>query len=161
MHKAIAQRLTLGVLSLTLLVGCGGTEDDGAAQQSTAAAAASTTPSTTAPPETTAAVAATATSDDALRAAVQGYSDGFLGGDPAMAYDYFSTRCQAKVSLAYFTGIVMAAKVTYGSALPITSYDAQVSGDLARVTYAYDVPALNQTDEPWSRESGAWKQDDC
>jgi len=55
----------------------------------------------------------------------------------------------------------MAAGQVYGSALPITGYDARITGDLAQVTYAYDVPALDQTSEPWTREDGAWKQDDC
>jgi hypothetical protein len=45
--------------------------------------------------------------------------------------------------------------------LPIVSYDAQVSGDHARVTYTYDVAALNQDAEPWVREEGFWKTDDC
>ena len=55
----------------------------------------------------------------------------------------------------------MAAGQMYGSALPITAYDAQISGDLARVTYTYAVPALDQSAEPWTSEDGAWKQDDC
>lgn len=98
---------------------------------------------------------------DELRLAVQSYSDGFLGAEPVAAYDYFSARCKEKVSLSYFTGIVTAAKSTYGSALPIASYDAQVDGDLARVTYTYEVPALNQEAELWVREGGQWKTDDC
>ncbi|TYB39699.1 hypothetical protein FXF50_04790 [Micromonospora sp. AP08] len=49
----------------------------------------------------------------------------------------------------------------YGKAMPIKTFQAQISGDLARVTYTYDVPALNQNKEPWVREDGTWKQDDC
>jgi hypothetical protein len=70
-------------------------------------------------------------------------------------------RCAEQTSLSYFTGIVTAAKALYGASLPIKDYDAEVAGNLARVTYTYDVPALSQTREPWSREDGAWKLDDC
>ncbi len=99
--------------------------------------------------------------EEALREAVQGYSDAFLNAEPVEAYEYFSMRCAEQTSLSYFTGIVTAAKELYGASLPIKDYDAEVAGDLARVTYTYDVPALSQTREPWSREDGAWKLDDC
>jgi hypothetical protein len=155
MPQSIAQRLTLAAAGLGLLVGCGVQAHaerltDSPATRETAG------PTTTAPSGTN----APAPSDE-LRLAVQGYSDGFLGGDPTVAYQYFSARCKEKVSLSYFTGIVAAAKTTYGNVLPIVSYDAQVSGDLARVTYTYDVGALNQEAEPWVREEGLWKTDDC
>jgi hypothetical protein len=99
--------------------------------------------------------------DAELRAAVQAYSDGFLTGQPVEAYELFSARCKERLSLSYFTGLVIAAKGAYGSALPIQSFDAEISGDLARVTYTYDVSALDQTAEPWSFEDGQWRQDDC
>jgi hypothetical protein len=113
----------------------------------------------------TAPAGATASSEpvegDALRVAVQGYSDAFLNAEPVEAYEYFSLRCVERTSLSYFTGIVTAAKELYGAPLPIRDYDAEVAGDLARVTYTYDVPALSQMREPWSRENGVWKLDDC
>ncbi|MCW2763512.1 MAG: hypothetical protein JWR85_3713 [Marmoricola sp.] len=152
-------------MALFLLAGCGAA-DEGSASETSPSSSADVSPTTEAAP-TTAEIAETSTEssapagDEALRAAVQGYSDAFLGGDPTVAYDYFSARCRQQVSLSYFTGIVMAAGQVYGSVLPITSYQAQVAGDMARVSYTYDVAALNQTDEPWSREDGAWKQDDC
>ncbi|SNY69354.1 hypothetical protein [Paractinoplanes atraurantiacus] len=49
----------------------------------------------------------------------------------------------------------------YGSALPMETYSAKVTGDLARVTYTYSVKAINQESEPWTREGGDWHQDDC
>jgi hypothetical protein len=121
------------------------------------------------PDSTTASETATADADassdpageGALREAVQGYSDAFLNAEPIEAYEYFSMRCAEQTSLSYFTGIVTAAKELYGASLPIKDYDAEVAGNLARVTYTYDVPALSQTREPWSREDGAWKLDDC
>jgi hypothetical protein len=98
---------------------------------------------------------------DELQQAVQGYSDAFLGAQPVEAYEYFSARCTVRVSLSYFTGIVIAAEETYGAPLAIRTYDAEVAGDFARVTYTYDLPALSQMREPWSRENGVWKLDDC
>ncbi|RAO46713.1 hypothetical protein ONO86_03249 [Micromonospora noduli] len=89
------------------------------------------------------------------------YSDAFLDAKPTVAYDLFSARCKDRLALSEFTGMLTAAKQVYGKALPLKSFDSQISGDLARVTYTYDVPALNQIKEPWVREGGKWKQDDC
>jgi hypothetical protein len=154
-EKTVNLRHVLAVPpTLLLLAACAGGET--AATEAAPASGSSSAPATSASTGSSEPVKA-----DELRGAVQGYSDGFLGSEPVEAYDYFSARCKEKVSLSYFTGIVIAAKSTYGSALPITSYDAQVDGDLARVTYTYEVPALNQEAEPWVREGGQWKTDDC
>jgi hypothetical protein len=99
-------------------------------------------------------------SEAALQVAVKAYSDAFLTGDPA-AYDLLSGRCQERLSRSRFTAMVAAAKQLYGSALPFTSYVAKASGDMARVTYTYDVSAINQSREPWVFENGAWREDDC
>ena len=155
MQRSIAQTLALGAAALGLLVGCGA-QADAETRTDLGATSYAAGPTTTAPTQSSAPAP-----EDELRVAVQGYSDGFLGGDPTVAYQYFSARCKEKVSLSYFTGIVTAAKMTYGNVLPIVSYGAQISGDLARVTYAYDVVALNQDAEPWVREEGLWKTDDC
>ena len=89
------------------------------------------------------------------------YSDAFLTGDATAAYELLSARCQARTSHTEFAGIVEAAKAQYGHALPLRSFKAQVSSDLARVTYTYDVAEINQDAEPWVREDGAWHEDDC
>jgi hypothetical protein len=36
-----------------------------------------------------------------------------------------------------------------------------LSGDLARVTYTYSAPGIDQKKEPWLREGGKWLEDDC
>jgi len=95
-----------------------------------------------------------------LKNAVQAYSDAFLTGDIA-AYDMLTERCRQRHSRSEFASILALAKARYGSKLPIRTYDAQISGDLARVTYTYDVAEINQTAEPWAREAGQWKEDDC
>ncbi|GAW50912.1 uncharacterized protein PD653_1477 [Nocardioides sp. PD653] len=48
----------------------------------------------------------------------------------------------------------------YDNALALESYNAEVSGDQARVSYTYPASAINQDREPWVRES-EWREDDC
>jgi hypothetical protein len=72
-----------------------------------------------------------------------------------------SRRCKDRVASAEWQGIVTGAGQQYGTALPIKTYRAQISGDLARVTYAYDVAEINQDSEPWVREGRRWHEDDC
>lgn len=97
----------------------------------------------------------------ALRTAVQAYSDAYLTGKSSTAYALLSARCRKRMSSSAFSALTSAAQATYGSALPIKSFDAEVSGNLARVTYTYDLKAINQDAEPWVREDGKWKEDDC
>lgn len=140
------------------LAACAGTAD----KPDPAASATSAAPSATASPSAAASPTAQAPDgQEELRQAVVAYSDAFLDAKPTVAYDLFSARCKDRVTLSEFTGMLTAAKQMYGKAMPLKTFDAQVSGDLARVSYTYDVPALNQTKEPWVREDGKWKQDDC
>lgn len=92
---------------------------------------------------------------------MQAYSDAFLKGEANAAYAMLSKRCRDRVARAEWSDIVEQAKQTYGSALPIKTFDAQVSGDMARVTYTFDLAAINQDAEPWVREGGSWREDDC
>jgi hypothetical protein len=97
----------------------------------------------------------------ALRTAVQAYSDAYLTGMSPTAYALLSARCRKRMSNSAFYALTSAAESTYGSALPIRSFGAEVSGDLARLTCTYDLKAINQDAEPWVREDGKWKEDDC
>ncbi|MCO1597642.1 hypothetical protein M8C17_21045 [Micromonospora sp. RHAY321] len=149
--------IVMPLLALPLTACTGNADKPNAAASSTSAA-----PSAVAPPS--AAASPTAQAPDGqkeLRQAVLAYSDAFLDAKPTVAYDLFSARCKDRVTLSEFTGMLAAAKQIYGKAMPLKTFDAQISGDLARATYTYDVPALNQTKEPWVREDGKWKQDDC
>lgn len=136
-----------------------------ASPASAAPSSVSTTSPTTATATTTPASANTATAkadpNRAVRKAVTAYSDAFLNAEPVAAYDLLSARCHDKVSLSYFTGIITAAKSLYGKALPIRDFKVKVRDDLAVVSYRYDLPALNQENEPWVLESGKWKNDEC
>ncbi|GAA2178852.1 hypothetical protein GCM10009785_03170 [Brooklawnia cerclae] len=98
---------------------------------------------------------------EALRTAAQTYSDAYLTGDGDSAYSLLSARCQARIEISEFASMVDMAKSMYGSALPFTSFSADISGDMARVTYTFSVQAINQTDEPWVKEEGTWHEDDC
>lgn len=97
----------------------------------------------------------------ALRRAVQNYSDAYLTGDANTAYALLSKRCQARTTEADFAALVSQAKGLYGTALPMKTFKVDLNDAQARVTYTYEMAAINQTDEPWVKESGDWHQDDC
>lgn len=98
-----------------------------------------------------------------LDAAVRAYSAAYFKPDGATAYAALSKRCQAKAGgdPEMFAIVVDTAAKAYGKQ-EITSLTIdQLAGDLARVTYTYSVPKLNQTSQPWAREAGTWKYDGC
>ncbi len=95
-----------------------------------------------------------------IHEAAQTYSDAFLSGDSAAAFDLLSTRCQDELRMDFGT-LVLEAETKYGDGLPITSFEAEVSGDSAQATYTFSKSKLNRDDEPWVFENDRWKQDDC
>jgi len=96
-----------------------------------------------------------------LQAAVRAYSDAYFKPDPAAAYKALSKRCKAKTDEGIFAEIVKGSAKDYGPQDIKTLAVDQQSGDLARVTYTYTVPKLNQTGQPWARENGQWRYDAC
>jgi len=153
MEKRISPAVVLATLVLVVVTGCS-SDNDG----STSSAPKDTTRSVT---PTTTTISPTRDEETVLRSAVTKYSGAFLTGDSPIAYGLLSARCKKRMSAAEFSDIVAGAKDMYGSALPIKTFHAQISGDLARVTYTYDVSAINQDSEPWVREGGHWHEDDC
>lgn len=154
----IRKAMIVTPLFMLSLTACGSNTDKPEAPSSSTSAA----PSATSVSDAAASPTAQVPSEEAeLRQAVVAYSDAFLDAKPTVGYELFSARCKERVTLSEFTGMLTAAKQMYGKAMPLKTFEAQISGDLARVTYTYDVPALNQTKEPWVREDGKWKQDDC
>lgn len=153
MRRPTSLAAVITVLAMTL-ASCSDT--DSSPKQSAASAP---QPSATGTPGASPTTQAASTEQD-LRDAATAYSDGFLTGKPE-TYDLLSSRCQSRVSEQEFGNILEMASATYGGALPFETFDATISGDLARVSYTYSVPAINQESEPWVREDGAWKQDDC
>lgn len=95
-----------------------------------------------------------------LRTAVTAYSDAYLTGDMA-AYELLSVRCKSRLPAEQFRSLITGAKSLYGTPLPLRSFKAEISGDLARVTYTFDDSSINQEAEPWTREGGEWHEDDC
>lgn len=154
----IRKALIVMPLFVLSLAACGSNAD----KPETSPSSTSPTPAAAVASEAAPSPSAQAPSEEAeLRQAVVAYSDAFLDAKPTVGYELFSARCKERVTLSEFTGMLTAAKQMYGKAMPIKTFEAQISGDLARVTYTYDVPALNQNKEPWVREDGKWKQDDC
>ncbi|MBT2449468.1 hypothetical protein J7F03_20725 [Streptomyces sp. ISL-43] len=97
-----------------------------------------------------------------LEKAVRAYSAAYFKPDGAAAYAALSKRCQDKAGDAdVFTIIVDTAAKAYGKQEIQTLTIDQLAGDLARVSYTYSVPKLNQTSQPWAREAGTWKYDGC
>jgi hypothetical protein len=96
-----------------------------------------------------------------LEVAVRAYSAAYLSGDGDTAYRMLSARCRNRVAHDQFVGEVSQAKKLYGTAEMQTFSIDQSSGGLARVTYTYDQPAINQVSEPWVLEDGSWHEDDC
>lgn len=156
-YKIIAAVLLTGAL----LAGCGDSSSSRSSTKNKSTTSKSNKSGTSTKKPTTKAKPVKNSQED-LRNAVQAYSDAYLTGDAPTAYELLSERCRKRMSLTEFTELVTAAKQTYGSALPFQTYSAAaVGGELARVTYTYSVPAINQEKEPWTREAGGWHQDDC
>lgn len=147
------------VVGSVLVAACGSGGDTPATSPTTPSTAAA--PSTPRASATSAKAPSTVDETSALRTTVQAYSDAYLTGKGEAAYALLSKRCQERMDRNQFVALVGQAKQMYGSALPIQTFKAEVSGDLARVTYTYSVSAINQDAEPWVRESGHWHEDDC
>ena len=95
-----------------------------------------------------------------LRSSVEAYSAAYLSGDGATAYQLLTTRCRASTQLSELAAMTETAQRMNGN-VQIETFSAAEDGDHATATYTFAVPALNQTDEPWLRESGAWHNNDC
>lgn len=107
--------------------------------------------------------AATATAQDgaALEQAVRAYSDAYFKPDPHAAYALLSARCQGQTPEATYSAVITTTAAAYGHQTITTLHVDQLSGDMGRVTYTYTVPKLNQVQQPWTREGGAWHYDAC
>ncbi|MFF1957976.1 hypothetical protein ACFVWX_13420 [Streptomyces sp. NPDC058220] len=103
------------------------------------------------------------TSEDAgdLEKAVRAYSIAYFKPDAEAAYSALSARCREEISDLVFKPVVEAAAKDYGKQEIKTLTVDQLSGDLARVSYTYSVPKLDQKQQPWAREGGVWRYDAC
>jgi hypothetical protein len=133
---------------LAALAGCGSTEQP------------ATTTRTTEQATMTAAPTANKDSSAELEAAVREYSAAFLSGKNE-AYEMLSQRCKERMPRAGFLQVVTAASQLYGPQDIVSLKVDQIAGDLGRVTSTYAKSELDQRSEPWVRENGAWRVDDC
>ena len=60
-----------------------------------------------------------------------------------------------------YSAVITTTAAAYGHQTITTLHVDQLSGDMGRVTYTYTVPKLNQVQQPWTREGGAWHYDAC
>jgi hypothetical protein len=170
------RRTALGVLAVLLvLAGCGAkkdasrsAEDDPTTSATSAGTTSSPGPAGTPTTDPSAAPGSgkitgvpSAEDNRALKAAVTAYSDAFLTGNANVSYALLSTRCRAATPKANWDALLVQAKQAFGKALPITTFEARVSGDRAQVSYTYALAKIDQHDQPWVRESGHWFDDRC
>ncbi|MEW2127091.1 hypothetical protein AB0891_25565 [Streptomyces sp. NPDC007259] len=138
---------------LATLTACGNDDDKPATPEPSASAPATETPAASTPADD---------GTDALTAAVTAYTAAYFKGDADTAYSALSARCAGKITAAQYEGVVKQAATEYGPDHPATNITADVSGDLARVTYAVKgLPKFNQDGQPWAREGGTWRYDAC
>lgn len=150
MNTRTTAAVLAGLLAVTLTA-CGSSDND----------TATTTPSTVATETATTPAEKPADDAAALQAAVRAYSTAYFKPDPDAAYSALSTRCQGKTNKTMFAAAVKASAASYGRQDIKNLTVDQQSGDLARVTYTYSVPKLNQASQPWTRENGQWHYDAC
>jgi len=142
-------RLLIALAGIAVVAtGCGGSN-----------ASSEPPPASTSAPNAGASAPASGTND--LRSAAQTYSNAYLTGRGAQAFDLLSKRCKASMGKAEFLATVHAAKQEFGIALPFKSFSAEINGMQARVTYTFAVSSINQDHEPWVNEGGSWHEDDC
>jgi ABC-type phosphate/phosphonate transport system substrate-binding protein len=148
--------ITAVLLTGVLLTGCGSSSSSKSSSRNK-----STNKSVTSTKKPTTKAKPVKNTQKDLRKAVEAYSDAYLTGDATTAYAILSERCRNKITEVEFTELVTAAKQLYGTPLRFKTYSATATGDSAKVSYTYPVKAIDQTKEPWVREAGYWRQDDC
>lgn len=98
----------------------------------------------------------------ALQTAVEDYTNAYFKGDADTAYQMLSKRCAGQISPGAYEAVVTQAATDFGPDHPATDVQADVSGDLARVSYKVKgLPRFDQQSQPWAREGGAWRYDAC
>jgi hypothetical protein len=99
-------------------------------------------------------------SADALEQAVRSYSAAFLSRQGEKAAGMLSARCSTPALHAQIVQASAAAPALYGQAR-LVAVQPTIDGDHAKVTYRFDQPAIDQENQPWAWENGAWRYDQC
>lgn len=155
-HMRTRATITLAAALLATLTACSSDDDDSA----DAAPPAASSPATASSP---AAETSAPPADDAeLTEAVQDYTRAYFAGEASTAYGMLSERCRGKANELVFGATVKQAAEAYGPDHAATDVQAEVSGEMARVSYKVEgLPKFDQTGQPWALEGGAWKYDAC
>jgi type IV pilus biogenesis protein CpaD/CtpE len=154
--------ITLATAAVLLtLAGCSSSNDDAAPTSS--GTPAPSAPATSSQPTQPAPSTQPTTGDTAaLEQAVAEYTDAYFAGKASTAHHMLSERCRGKINELLYGTVVKQAAKNYGPDHPATGIKAEVSGDMARVSYKIKgLPKLDQAQQPWVREGGAWKYDAC
>lgn len=152
--------LALATAALLALTGCSSSDGSDDAAPSPSAPTPSAPATTDGPADPSPTPTSAAASD--LEQAVKAYTDAYFGGDADTAYAALSERCAGEVTPELYGAIVDQAATDYGDGHPATDVQADVSGDLARVSYRVEgLPKFDQKAQPWTREGDAWKYDAC
>ena len=96
----------------------------------------------------------------AVEDAVRSYSSAFLSGNGEKAASLLSQRCNTPALRQQIISAASMAPAMYGQAA-IVSVSPIVNGDHATVTYRFNQPAIDQENQPWFNEGGAWHYDKC
>lgn len=157
--------LAAGALLLAALTGCSSSDDDAApgSTASPSAPAVTQEPSSSPQPEETGGATGEPTDGTAkLEQAVKDYTAAYFAGEASTAHRMLSERCRDQINELMFGATVKAAAEEYGPDHPATDVQAEVSGELARVSYRVEgLPKFDQSQQPWTLEGGAWKYDAC
>lgn len=96
----------------------------------------------------------------AVEDAVRSYTSAYLSGDGQKAASLLSSRCNTPELRQQIISAASMAPAMYGQAA-IVSVSPVVNGDHATVTYRFNQPAIDQENQPWVSEGGAWLYDKC
>lgn len=97
---------------------------------------------------------------DELEAAVREYTEDFSVDEYDDAYSMWSARCQELVARDDIVGQLELQSDVYGT-YEVTSFDADVDGSSAAVSYSISERELSQSEQAWVLEDGAWRYDAC
>ncbi|WP_328839028.1 hypothetical protein [Streptomyces europaeiscabiei] len=96
-----------------------------------------------------------------LEAAVREYTAAYFANKPDSTYGMLSARCKERITRAGMAALTERAVGDYG-AQDVKRFEVdEMSGDVARVSYGVGMPKFDQKQEPWTREAGVWRYDDC
>ncbi|MEV6386235.1 hypothetical protein AB0M31_43295 [Streptomyces sp. NPDC051773] len=160
MRTRVTALLVAAVVALTA---CTSDDEPGDNAESTPSAAARQ-PSV-APSRSAVSAAGTA----GLEAAVRAYNAAYFANDPDTAHGMVSARCQKQITPAGMALLTERAEQTeqaIGDSEPkdVKRFEVDeisASGDEARVSYGVGIPKFDHKQEPWVREGGVWRYDDC